>query len=227
MSILLLLGRSRKPKFEFSSLSCRRGYFLLSAGEGTAGMLGKTGWDAGSHPPRSPACGYRLLCCIPLMGFNQGTGSQRLSHAGSLEMEEKTCVEPRQKEPSHPRPTQQIFPERPWSPLGSARIYFLWASPPAGTSGDTVLRPSDSLNVFNGTSRSKESRASPWMLFMERLMARWTQSPWFCYSGFSSWFLHLAAAGNEAPVPRQPGEIINHNFSAGHRFESRLATGDR
>ena len=74
----------------------------------------------------------------------------------------KTRLEPRQKEPSHPRLTQQIFLGQPWSPLGSTRIYFLQASPPPGTSGDNVPRPSDSLNVFNGTSRPKESRASPW-----------------------------------------------------------------
>lgn len=71
-------------------------------------------------------------------------------------------LEPGQKEPSHPRLTQQIFPERPWSPLGSTRISFLRASPPPGTSGDIMPRPSDSLNVFNGASRPKESRASAW-----------------------------------------------------------------
>lgn len=71
-------------------------------------------------------------------------------------------LEPRQNEPSHPRLIQQIFPERPWSPLGSIRIYFLWLSPPSGTSGDITPCPSDSLNVFNGMSRPKESRTSVW-----------------------------------------------------------------
>lgn len=42
-------------------------------------------------------------------------------------------------------------------PLGSARIYFLRALLPVGTSGDIAPCPSDSLNVFNGTSRLKES----------------------------------------------------------------------
>lgn len=42
----------------------------------------------------------------------------------------KMCLEPRQNEPSHPRPTQQIFPERPWSP---------WALPGSVSCGHCLL----------------------------------------------------------------------------------------
>lgn len=123
---LMLLARSRNPKFNVSPFQ----------GEGAGawecdGIMGCAGHQPDgtermlrTHQRDAPAglCGPKSAA---------GSGFEQLSHAGSPEMG-KPWLAAGQKEPSHPKLAQQIFPEQPWPPLSCTRICFLRALPPPG-----------------------------------------------------------------------------------------------